>query len=358
MRSQAFLLSRILLHFDRASADLINNISAGVLSPGNYLWLGSDELATIERLSSNTPHLYSHHQSFAIADFIDLPNPKDEVDIEGMDYSHHYLWFTGSHSTKRKRTKGKNIEKDIQRLTEITSEFNRHTIARIPVVDGELFKSCNHPKKPDKELTAAVLERSETGNTLTDALKNDEHLGAFVSNLLPSKENGFDIEGLAVHSNKIFLGLRGPVLRGWAIILEIEVEESQPGVLTLKPSPKTGRLYRKHFLDLSGLGIRELCLCGEDLLILAGPTMDLIGVNRLFRLKHVLDESDNCLFEQDGDRLKSLFDLPFNPNGDKAEGLALIPCLGHSSSLLVLYDAPDTQRLQGHDAVLVDVFRL
>ena len=47
---------------------------------------------------------------------------------------------------------------------------------------------------------------------------------------LPSKDNGLDIEGLAVLGNRVYLGLRGPVLRGRAIILELELEESEPGV--------------------------------------------------------------------------------------------------------------------------------
>ena len=358
MAKTAFLLSRIVLKFDSVSDDLLNNISAVVSSPGNFLWLGSDELATIERLSSSEPYIYSHHKSFAIADFVDLPNPKDEVDIEGVDYSNFYLWVTGSHSTKRKAPKGKNIEKDIQRLTTIIPEPNRYTIARIPVVDGELLRSATHPHKPKKELTTAVLERTEFGNILMDALQQDDHLKDFVTNTLPSKENGFDIEGLAVHNNTIFLGLRGPVLRGWAIILEIEVEESQPRLLTLKPSGKTKQLYKKYFLNLDGLGIRDLCLCGEDLLILAGATMDLVGVTRIFRLRSIFDESDDCLFDQDHKRLEPLLDLPFHSTADKAEGLALIPCLGQSSALLVLYDAPDAQRFVDRHTVLGDVFKL
>ncbi|MDX2212553.1 MAG: DUF3616 domain-containing protein [Oculatellaceae cyanobacterium bins.114] len=358
MASPAFLLSRISLQFDHVSKDLINNISACVLSPENYLWLGSDELATIERLSSLESYQYGNHQSFAIADFIDLPNSKTEVDIEGIDYSNYYLWFTGSHSPKRKATKGKNAEKDVRHLMDITTEPNRYTIARIPVIDGALFKSCDHPQKPKKQLTAAALERTDSGNILIDALQQDEHLGAFVANTLPSKENGFDIEGLAVHGNTIFLGLRGPVLRGWAIILELEVEEAHAGILTLKRFRKTDRVYKKYFVNLDGLGIRELCLCGEDLLILAGPTMDLVGTNRIFRLKHILDEGNDTLFDQDGKRLEPLFDLPYNASADKAEGLALISCLGQASALLVLYDEPDAQRLLKPDTVLVDVFKL
>ena len=44
-----------------------------------------------------------------------------------------------------------------------------------------------------------------------------------------------------------------------------------------------GRGYRKHVLRLDGLGVRDLCPHGEDLLVLAGPTMDLDGPVHVFR---------------------------------------------------------------------------
>jgi hypothetical protein len=38
---------------------------------------------------------------------------------------------------------------------------------------------------------------------------------------LPGKDNGFDVEGLAVFGARLFVGLWGPVLCGWAVILEL-----------------------------------------------------------------------------------------------------------------------------------------
>lgn len=68
--------------------------------------------------------------------------------------------------------------------------------------------------------------------------------------------------------NRLFIGLRGPVVRGWAVIVELEVGD-RPGI---EPQPigAEGRRYRKHFLDMRGLGVRDLCRHGEDLLLLAG----------------------------------------------------------------------------------------
>jgi hypothetical protein len=358
LSSEPFLLSRVLLHFEDASSDLLSEMSAVALTPDGSLWIGSDELTTLERLFPIDHGVFGKHESVAIANFIDLFDQDSEIDIEGIDYSEPYLWFTGSHSTKRKKTKGKNLEKDIRKLSEIKTELNRYLIARIPFSQGELHKSCSHPADSKKTYTAACLQKTDQGNILIDALKEDAHLGPFISALLPSKENGFDIEGLAVHADKIFLGLRGPVLREWAIILEIEVKEVEPGTLTLKEIGQNGQPYKKHFVDLRGLGVRELCFQGEDLLILAGPTMSIEGAMRVYRLKDALNHPSDSLSSQDSKDLEVVFDLPFTLETDHAEGLTLFPSFGESESLLIVYDSPDPVRKAASDAIFVDVFRL
>lgn len=237
--SESFILSRVLLHFKSKSEDLLGDISAVAHTPDGSLWVGSDELLGIERLSQIEPYIYGNHQHFRVGDFVELFNKEDEIDIEGMDYADNYLWLTGSHSTKRNKPKGKKVEKDIKRLAEIKTDLNRYLLARIPVINGELVKSyspCNGHK-----LTAACLQKTGETNILIDALAEDEHLGRFITAVLPSKENGLDLEGLAVRGNRVFLGLRGPVLRGWAVILELELTETEPGILTLNKIGESDR---------------------------------------------------------------------------------------------------------------------
>ncbi|MEG3867602.1 DUF3616 domain-containing protein [Microcoleus sp. MON2_D6] len=354
---ESFLLGRLLLQFTSEAADIITDLSAVALTPDGHLWLGSDETTSIERLSPVAPHIFGEHQKFAIADFIDLSG-ESEIDIEGIDFSNDYLWLVGSHSTKRKKAKGKDPGKDIERLAEIVTEVNRYLLARIPMKDGILCESIPDSDNPEIQQTVGCLQRTETGNLLTDALKDDTHLGLYLSVPIPSKENGFDIEGLAVRGNRIFLGLRGPVLRGWAIILEIEVEEAEPGVLRLKAIGEGEKLYKKHFVDLNGLGVRELCWNGEDLMVLAGPTMTLSGAMRVFRLKGILGRSGDSITGQDGGDLEVLFDLPFKVGTDNAEGLSLFPYLGGQNSLLVVYDSPDAGRMVEENAIFADVFKL
>ena len=355
-RTPYFLLSRILLDFEARVSDVISDISAAAISPDGNLWVGSDEMIGIECLSPVGKHSYGKHQRFLLNDYVELFNTDDEIDIEGMDYSDGYLWLTGSHSTKRKKVKGKKDAKDLDRLATVTTDLNRFILARVPIVDGKLVKSYSPVE--GNELTAACLETTEERNILFELLKEDRHLKPFITASIPSKDNGLDIEGLVVVGDKLFLGLRGPVLRGWAIILELELELSQPGVLDFKQIGDDGAKYKKHFFDLNGLGIRELCIRDKDIIILAGPTMDLEGEMQVFCWNSALKNLDDLIHSQDNGDLVSLFDLPFTIGTDHAEGLALYSYLEADDSLMVFYDSPNEQRLKTEKQIFVDVFRL
>lgn len=361
-RPIAFLLHRALLRFRKESETLVHNLSAVTLTPDGSLWFGSDELSqvgneelnTLDCLSQVEPGQFENHQSFALRDFLPLGDEAGEIDIEGLDYADSYLWLTGSHSTKRKKPKGKSLEKDIQRLAEIETDPNRYLIARVPIVAGQLHTACPDPEHPKRQLTAACLQREGVDNLLTLALQADPHLGIYLVNRLPSKENGLDIEGLAVHKDHLFLGLRGPVLRGWAMLLEIQVGETEGG-LQLQPISKK-QVYQKHFLELDGLGVRDLCFRGDDLLILAGPTMDLAGPLRIYCWRDAVHHSGSTICSQESGQLDLLLDLPFSATGDKAEGITLLSSAGEAA-VLVVYDSPDSERLV-EGGVLADVFRL
>ncbi|WNZ22370.1 DUF3616 domain-containing protein [Leptolyngbya sp. NK1-12] len=364
--AESFLLSRVLLRFRSGSRSLLSNLSAVALDSDGNLWVGSDELSqiddqelnTLDRLSVLKCCEYGNHEPFPLHEILKIDDSLGEIDIEGLDYADSYLWLTGSHSTKRKKPKGKSLEKDIQRLTKVQPDPNRYLIARIPVVEGQLHQSCPDPKQPDRQLTAACLKQKKQGNHLMKALHHDDHLADYVANRLPGKENGFDVEGIAVRQNRLFLGLRGPVLRGWAILLELELEDADVDTLALKPLESSEQRYRKHFLQLDGLGIRDICFYGDDLLILAGPTMDLTGTQRLYCWRDALHRLNETVCELESNSLECVFELPYSSSGDKAEGIALFPCLGEANALLVLYDSPNSSRRVDQDSVYGDVFRL
>jgi hypothetical protein len=275
-----------------------------------------------------------------------------------MDYADGYLWFTGSHSTKRKKTKNKKMDTAIERLSTLKAEPNRYMLGRIPLLGDELVQHYAASDDAQDMLRAASLQKQGEKNSLIAALQEDDHLGPFLTFPLPNKENGFDIEGLAVRDNRLFLGFRGPVLRGWAIILEIALEEQEAGTLALQPIGEAGEPYKKHFVYLNGLGIRELCWHHDDLLILAGPTMDLEVAMQLFRFHNAFDLEQDSLTYQEPGKLELIFTLPFTIGTDHAEGMTIFPCLGQEDALLMLYDSPDPARKPTEKAVFADVFWL
>ncbi len=155
-----------------------------------------------------------------------------------------------------------------------------------------------------------------------------------------------------MRGERVLLGLRGPVLRGWAFVLELRpyVDEDEPDRLRLAPLDG-GRRYRKHVLDLAGLGVRDLCPHGDDLLVLAGPTMDLEGPVHVFRWHDAMTVEAPTVVR--GDALTREVDLPYGEGTDHAEGIGLLD----DDRLLVVYDSPSPERLRD-GAVLADVVRL
>ncbi len=94
--STGFLLTRVLLRFEDSVKDLTSDLSAVTMTPDGNLWLGSDELLGIERLSTTEPYIFADHQHFSLQEIFDLPETENEIDIEGLDYSEGYLWVLGS----------------------------------------------------------------------------------------------------------------------------------------------------------------------------------------------------------------------------------------------------------------------
>ena len=363
-------VSSPLLQFQSPSDKLTDSLSAAVFA-GDDLWVASDETTSVERLTTDDGVTFRNHRSFSLNGLINLPAQgtqfDQEIDIEGLDFHASYLWLIGSHGIKRKkveRTETGTVAKLIRKLGTIEKEGNRFILARIPVIKnsqtGERELVGESPPGSNPVLKASSLTGDLTSDVLSNAIrsadggKGDIHLARFLD--IPGKDNGLDVEGLAVAGEKVFVGLRGPVLRGWAIILELAVDTSNNSQLVLKEFEPT-RSYRKHFLDLAGLGVRELSLQGSDLLVLAGPTMVLDGPTTLYRWKDALNTSGESVVR--GDQLTAEIQIPFGQRTDHAEGIAIVPDTGPTTQVLVVYDSPGVKRKEGViDAVRVDVFDL
>ncbi|MFI5892905.1 DUF3616 domain-containing protein [Actinoplanes sp. NPDC051513] len=330
------------------------NLSA-VRLDGHVLWIAGDETATIERLLADQPEKateFGDETTFRLADFVDLPGEdvNEEADVEGLARGGQFLWAVGSHSLRRKQIKNQHEGKQaLKRLARVEGQENRQILVRLPIADIDGVPTPVREIEIDGQRhRAAALRRRDN---LRSLLRDDEHLGPFLP--IPGKDNGLDIEGIAVRGDRVYLGLRGPVLRGWAFVLELRpyVSEDDPDRLRLRDFPD-GLPYRKHVLDLEGLGVRDLCPDGDDLLILAGPTMDLDGPVRIYRW-HQAAHSEIPTIVRDNLITREL-DLSYGEGDDHAEGLSMLG----ADRVLVVYDSPATHRLTNDGAVIADVVLL
>jgi hypothetical protein len=284
------------LRFDKTVArGDVTNLSA-LCADGEHLWLAGDEAAAIELLTRQDDGGYASHRTFRLADLVRLPDGADEeVDIEGLARDDHHLWAVGSHALVRKKKGAK-------------PKPNRRILVRLPVTtDADGAPALGR---------GAILGRKPP--TLADLVADDPQLGP--STAVPSKENGFEIEGLAAYGDAILAGLRGPVLDGQAVVLELR-PYTKPGKARLRVDG-----YRVHRLDLGGLGIRDLCPdeATGGLLVLAGPTMAHAGPVRVYRWRP-------------GDRPAPACDLPSGAEEDHPEGIAVVD---GGDTLVVVYDHP------------------
>jgi hypothetical protein len=354
------------LEFDTATKrDDQSLFGAAVL--GKFLFVAPDEGTSLVRLQyHHASGNYRAATEFAIPDCVSVPgSAHDEIDLEGMDIANGFVWVAGSHSAVRARVKKTTPLGEVPSLlATVTHPAARRLLACVPLSIG--------PEGP-KPVASTIRSSGETvfASSLPDdgvgvlprLLSHDNHLSCFLQ--VPGKDNGLDIEGLVVIGSHVLLGLRGPVLRGWAIIIEIRPRPSRTDPTRLELSPLSGPegpYYAKHFLDLQGLGIRDLARHGDDLLILAGPTMALDGPGRVLRLRR--GAHDPLPEVVTGSQLEQIsvdlpittkHDRPVKAGHDHPEAITVLE--EPQQRLLVLYDSPTKQRRR-NNKVLADLIPL
>ena len=341
-----------------------DNLSGAAFSGDDWLWVAGDEACAVDRLQrlptqGDERLRFGQGRDFELADLLDLPGDRDdEADLEGMAIVGDWLWVVGSHGRKRKNAKPDRGHADnAKRLAKLALDANRRLIACLPIEADEHGAPCLVREARDGR-RALRLKGDAQHNELTRALADDAHFGPYMT--IPGKDNGFDIEGLAVNGDRLLLGLRGPVLRGWSAMLEIALD-ARGGFLRMKPLDDRGTLVRKHFLQLEGLGIRDLHFSGDDLYLLAGPTMVLNGDIRVFRWPgaraHLAANEQPVRFEADA--ISESVALPHGRGTDRAEAICDVPLslTGGAKNWLVLYDAPAPNRRDGEHTVFGDLLR-
>ena len=269
--------------------DLRNELSA-VSFDGKHLWTGSDEGRGAECFVWKKDRFVLKRRIKLDRLFPKMPSDK-EADLECLDVVGGRLWLSGSHSIVRPKAKGQ--EPSVKGF--------------VPSPSRSLLGSVAVDRKGRARRKSADAFAFKGKGSLRKLLQKDRHLAPFLD--LPTKENGLDVEGLVVSRKSVFLGLRGPVIAKQAVVLEF------PRKTLFR---RGRRRYQKHFLDLNGLGVRDLAHYGRNLLVLAGPVTSTMGPfhlylwkpkalgkkNRLRRLHRWKMKEENpegvCYFERDG----------------------------------------------------------
>jgi len=293
--------SPVRLDIDQRIDDL-----SGVVKVGDYLVLGNDEGHQLLVCKAG-----DDANSWAAVERIELSSAKDETDIEALTYHDGFLYVIGSHSLRRRSLKP----------AILTAKKNRKRFARV-----EAQKSRNRLYRIPFDKNSGKLGQPESVD-LSKRLRKDVFLGPFTQ--IPSKENGVDIEGMAVHQGLVYLGFRGPVLRNNLVpVMVLDFEH-----------PKR---YELRFVGLRGQGIRDMVSLGDSLLLLSGPNGDAPGPFRLWHWNGNDQLPGSDRYVRPAKRLGNVS----VPLGAKAEGLALLEAAGDDVELLLIADGVGEHRAQ------------
>lgn len=270
---------------------------SGVVVTGAHLALGADEGRDV--------YVFKRGDDFgrwSRPKRVRLAKQDQEADIEALTFGDGHLYVIGSHSARRRALKPVlSARRNRERLLKIDMQPSRNCLYRLSFddVSGKIGK-------PD------VID-------LSKRLNKDPLLGRFVG--IPSKENGIDIEGIAWRNGLLYVGFRGPVLRGNLV----------PVMRFSFDRPKH---YQLAFVRLAGQGIRDMAALSDGFLLLSGPVNDAPGPFRLWWW----DGRDQIPGKDVDIHPAVPLGAVTTPGGAKAEGLALlIEESGHCDAI-VLYE--------------------
>ena len=305
--------TRIMLDYTGAKGEkLLGNLS-GVAAMGEFLWTVSDEGRTLECLRQGGGG-YALAGQFKLDEvFPGIPGlaKSDELDLESIDIADGVLWLSGSHCRVRAKPRNDDVEgAPVEPNSRIKDRPSRTLFGRIAL------------ERDGGALGAALALPFEGPGGLRAHLAQNAYLEPFLK--LPSKENGLDIEGLAMLGGAAFLGLRGPLIDSYAVAVEISLNSA----FQITQS-------HLHFIDLGGLGIRDLARDGGSIVLIAGPVTAASGPFGLYRWTPKRTPAVQ--------KAELIFPWPAGP--EKPEGLC-VKERGGKRGAVILYDSPDGSRVE------------
>jgi hypothetical protein len=267
---------------------------------GDYLVIGSDETNRCQILKANN----GGYTLLPGGDVV-LADNDQEVDIEGICRRGRQVYVVGSHSYVRPRLhKEETYANNREQIEKIRVHPTRDVLARFSLQeDGK----------------AVSIEKT----SLRSVIDANPVLRSFAR--IPGKENGVNIEGLAIKGGELYIGFRSPVLHdNYVPVLICDFEHVDAAKLI--------------YVNLKGLGIRDLTAASEGFLILAGPMGDGPGSYRIFYWNGF-----DCLpgverREKPGE-IRELCRIPQVGN-EHAEGIVITKDEERFYEFLIVFDGP------------------
>jgi Protein of unknown function (DUF3616) len=248
-----------------------------------FLVIGSDEGNQVQVLGREG-------ENYKVINEIALNKNAVEIDIEGIACEGNTVYVVGSHSCKsNKNNKEAKIDPDRDRLFR--------------------FSLDDYGKKQALEETS-----------LRDFLDSQEVLKDYRH--IPSQKNGVDIEGIAVRKEQLYIGFRSPVLPGnWVPVLKCRFAN---------PIAEAKLVY----VQLGGLGVRDITRVEKGFLILAGPREGSSGSYQVY-----FWDGKDCQSRKSGriGQIEHLGEIP-TPKDGKAEGLVMLEESPSDYEVLIIYD--------------------
>lgn len=182
-----------------------------------------------------------------------LPDPQElqlsgingELDGEAAATDGRYVYVAGSHSAKRSDCSSNPASRHLIRFE--LDPGSGHVVQRSRADSGQLWPLM----QAQPELTAHVGERKCLGS---DAPPKAPGLAG---------TQGINIEGLAVKNGRLYVGFRGPVVKGVALVMDLNAEALFKGI-DAQPSVTRLALGERR-------GIRDMVVVSDGVLLLAGP---------------------------------------------------------------------------------------
>ena len=275
------------------------NISALAIV-GGRLVIGSDETSFVQVLKKSS-NGYAAPSDEGILPIISPDSEftnAEEVDIEGIAAETNTVFVIGSHARVRAGVDArKESYKDNRtNLDDPPSRFEK----------TKAFGARNIIAK--FEIDSSGVARNLKNSSLKGVLDATYPFKLFRD--IPSKENGIDIEGLAVRNGKLYAGFRGPVLRG-SFVPILEFEFSNPVAHN-----------RVLYVKLQGRGVRDMVAVKNGFLILAGPVGDGVQSYQIY----LWNGEDVVCGKDRPDAAKNIVllgEVPNVPAGAKPEGITI-----------------------------------